>query len=449
MPSQCGHSGVDTEMRHLREMLVSQQRTIDMLHRRVLMLENSLLAQNTTASCARAPGQDPGPSSVLSQPPSMETSERRTAPLLDLGTSATGGTGETDHAREAEERSGLHDLVVGCALDYLNTQREDNDGIWCENCDRPCAGECTNGEALLRLETETINVEGVPVPLESVLESPARERLRGTTTRGQWCAGCDRNAVDCDHLHRAPNAVDHVMVEGTPIPVSALQRNRAVELLLTHPLRDGAWCGDSEATHDVTVCYRVHKRTAKSPATDSATKDSATTECVMVGGRSVPIDELRHNPAVEYLMRNPSKRGRWCVASECHDPDDCNFVHPRSPVPPAPVDEVAVPKVNVGGSLVPVSRLAPNNAVEYLLEHPNRRGRWCNGHGKKTIQECTFVHTKHEEDVVDRKGASPPPAGAGVQRTKRMVVYYEADGKVGAEPERPATPGPVDGEAAV
>jgi hypothetical protein len=462
----------------------------------------------------------------------------------------------------------LHELVARCALNFLNARPDDADGEWCEDCDGPCqtrkrqdqvwrgddertmfgpppavAGakasttqsreqDSSTADATGPDHDKTVMVAGARVAVEELLLNPAVEYLQAHPSKsGRWCEGHgERKAMTCSFVHRRkegssdpkssefeapqPGALARrarrdearVVVEGTPIPLTALEHNKAVEMLLTHPTRNGLWCDHDEATHDVTVCYRIHKRrvpgasrhasaqrdpttgeggdgsprlsvnaaangdhaAASADSTSVADEDShggrATTECVLVSGLSVRVSELRRNPAVEFLIRNPTKRGRWCAAQKDHNPDACQFVHRLSPLPPPdnavtpttpPVTDIAspvvvgqppaatkdagntadeTPRVNVAGDWVPVTTLAPNSAVSYLLEHPHKRGRWCSGHGRKTVQECTFIHTKHDNACSDECGETERCGGSGTTggdskgpRTTRMVVYYEPD----------------------
>jgi hypothetical protein len=496
-------SAVLLELRRLQSVVEAQQLTIAALERRVMNLEESeaqcrLSRRNTNDTFQRtfAPSFDDRRTAQL-QP--ARASSPPSGPLLKLDPNTAldthVGGDSSDNENGAADMNALHDLVARCALDFLNMRATDSSGVWCEDCDGPCRSAHYGPPELERApdacpsRAVSVTVNGTAVPVTELFTNSAVEYLlQHPAKSGRWCEGHgDRDIARCTFIHRksdgadgaprptaatmdtgrpARDAAPRIMVEGTPIPLTALERNKAVELLLTHPTRDGQWCEHDEATHDVTVCYRVHKRRAAGdhpPASrqgsgtgrriignaaetsdndGSSAEEGPSTECVLVSGKSVPVTDLRRNPAVDYLIRNPTKRGRWCAANRDHNPDDCQFVHRKTP----DAIENADTKVNVAGDWVPVTDLAPNRAVDYLLQHPNRRGRWCSGHGKKTVQECTFIHTRcdnptHGEEgpcstccCTEEGGARPPLSNGNAamqstaaQRTTRMVVYYEQD----------------------
>ena len=103
----------------------------------------------------------------------------------------------------------------------------------------------------------------------------------------------------------------------------------------------------------------------------------------MVDGERVGAEELVRNGAVAYLDAHPAATGQWCRRREAHEAATCTFCHSR------------VGRVNVGGRLESVARLADNAGVARIRE--GGMGAWCK-HGARCrdVAACTFIHARDE-----------------------------------------------------
>ena len=173
--------------------------------------------------------------------------------------------------------------------------------------------------------------------------------------------------------------------------------------------------------------------------------DDSDDDGVMVNVESVmiPVSILVKNQAVEYLCRNPDKRGRWCqtkpTSAKPHDPHECTFVHAlpgRGIMQETSSDEISegVGKlfVNVAGKRCAVSSLAATKGVTYLLAHPDKQGRWCPTTGSHNIRECSYIHPLPGQaapvgDAPKQQDTLPPPPPPPPAQRYRDAVAPSSD----------------------
>ena len=123
------------EIRLLRDTVVAQQATIASLVARVTALENN----SSRFICSSEPCK-----AVVR--PLLQLPQQQQRPIYtarsdgDVTQQQLQQQQQQQQQQRTKQQEDLHDIVVGCALNFLNERH--HDGIWCEGCDEPfcCMG---------------------------------------------------------------------------------------------------------------------------------------------------------------------------------------------------------------------------------------------------------------------------------------------------------------------
>lgn len=111
------------------------------------------------------------------------------------------------------------------------------------------------------------------------------------------------------------------------------------------------------------------------------------TSCLPIGEHTeVPLANLVHNAAVQYLLTKPTSKPRWCLRKAAHDINTCTFLH-RTP-------EKAAAFVTVRGEPAPVSisDLLHNKGLEIAMSHPEVFAEWCSVAAPHEVATCKNIH---------------------------------------------------------